>query len=225
AGLLLVSTFRYYRYRVGAHYPIQDVILCGAMLAFAVAHYRLQSLQSFLFPRDPRRPANAGARGAERGAQPPAPRAPRAALRDHRRPARVVSPEELVFFLMVVFFWAGLAPFCYPALLASDYPPQEYDAHWWGRIDDSTGRTLAGGLEVLVEGVWRLSGALWLIGGGALLVASLLGHLAHRRLSPAEATLFLQDAVWKETRREQRRLNRWLAWARLRRRGQRAEVR
>jgi hypothetical protein len=30
--------------------------------------------------------------------------------------------------------------------------------------------------------------------------------------------LFLQDELWKETRGEQRRINRWRAWARLRQR-------
>jgi hypothetical protein len=35
-------------------------------------------------------------------------------------------------------------------------------------------------------------------------------------MTAEEATLFLQDVLWKETRGEQRRLNRWSAWARLR---------
>ena len=33
-----------------------------------------------------------------------------------------------------------------------------------------------------------------------------------------EAKLFLQDTLWQETRREQRRIQRWLVWSRLRRR-------
>jgi hypothetical protein len=35
-------------------------------------------------------------------------------------------------------------------------------------------------------------------------------------MSVEEATLLLQDTLWLETRREQGRINRWLAWARLR---------
>jgi hypothetical protein len=38
-----------------------------------------------------------------------------------------------------------------------------------------------------------------------------------RQHPPAIAALYLQDVLWKETRREQRRLHRWLAWARLER--------
>ena len=53
--------------------------------------------------------------------------------------------------------------------------------------------------------------------GGFVIAATVLGHLGWRRLSPEEAALFLQDALWHETRREQRRINRWRAWA-LRRR-------
>jgi hypothetical protein len=51
-----------------------------------------------------------------------------------------------------------------------------------------------------------------------LAVAALLRYLALRRMTPPEAGLYLQDVLWRETRREQRRLNRWLAWAWLRRR-------
>jgi hypothetical protein len=58
----------------------------------------------------------------------------------------------------------------------------------------------------------------WLLGGGILAAATGLRYLALRRMSPAEAQLYLQDELWRETRREQRRLNRWLAWAWLRRR-------
>jgi hypothetical protein len=32
-------------------------------------------------------------------------------------------------------------------------------------------------------------------------------------MSPEEAALYLQDELWRQTRREQARLNRWLAWA------------
>jgi len=38
-------------------------------------------------------------------------------------------------------------------------------------------------------------------------------------MRPEEAALFLQDTLWRETSREQRRINRWIAWARRRQRG------
>jgi hypothetical protein len=65
---------------------------------------------------------------------------------------------------------------------------------------------------------WRVGVVLWVMLGGLAVAAAVLGHLGWRRLSRVEAAVFLQDALWHETRGEQRRLNRWRAWA-LRRRG------
>ncbi len=64
---------------------------------------------------------------------------------------------------------------------------------------------------------WRLGVLAWVLLGGLATLAALLGHLGWRRISPTEAKVFLQDCLWHETRREQRRVNRWRAWA-LRRR-------
>ena len=54
--------------------------------------------------------------------------------------------------------------------------------------------------------------------GGTSAASSVLGYLAWIRMSPAEATLYLQDVAWRETRREQTRINRWIAWAKLKKR-------
>jgi hypothetical protein len=64
---------------------------------------------------------------------------------------------------------------------------------------------------------WRLGLLAWMLLIGAGLSAAVLGYLGWRRMSRTEALLFLQDSLWNETRREQRRINRWRAWA-LRRR-------
>jgi hypothetical protein len=66
--------------------------------------------------------------------------------------------------------------------------------------------------------VWQGILALWLLGGAILIAAAALRYLAFRRMSAPEALLYLQDVLWRESRGEQRRLNRWLAWAWLRRR-------
>lgn len=60
---------------------------------------------------------------------------------------------------------------------------------------------------------WRLGLVAWLVLGGLAVAAAVLGHLGWRRLSRTEAAVYLQDALWHETRREQRRINRWRAWA------------
>jgi hypothetical protein len=64
---------------------------------------------------------------------------------------------------------------------------------------------------------WRVGLLAWVLVGGFAVTAAVLGHLGWRRMSRDEAAMFLQDALWHETRREQRRINRWRAWA-LRRR-------
>jgi hypothetical protein len=64
---------------------------------------------------------------------------------------------------------------------------------------------------------WRAMVLVWLFGVGLIIVTSVFGYLNQRRMLPDEAALYLQDAVWRETPREQRRLAAWLAWARLRR--------
>lgn len=61
---------------------------------------------------------------------------------------------------------------------------------------------------------WRLALLVWIVGGVLLAAGGAIGYLGLRRQSPEEAALFLQDVLWRETRGEQRRLNRWRAWAR-----------
>jgi hypothetical protein len=60
---------------------------------------------------------------------------------------------------------------------------------------------------------WRLGLLAWVLVGGLATMTAVLGHLGWRRISRAEAAIFLQDGLWHETRGEQRRINRWRAWA------------
>lgn len=62
---------------------------------------------------------------------------------------------------------------------------------------------------------------MWLgfIGGGGLLwllLATLLDYLRARQQTPEQAAMFLQDQLWWETQREQRRQMTWREWARRR---------
>jgi hypothetical protein len=59
---------------------------------------------------------------------------------------------------------------------------------------------------------WRLGLLAWILIGGFGVAAAVLSHLGWRRISRTEAAMFLQDALWHETRREQRRINRWRVW-------------
>src|SRR5581483_9909399 len=68
----------------------------------------------------------------------------------------------------------------------------------------------------LIVPVWRVILWLWIFGGIALLATSGFAYWHRSTMSVEEATLFLQDTLWRETRGEQRRINRWFAWARVR---------
>jgi hypothetical protein len=63
---------------------------------------------------------------------------------------------------------------------------------------------------------WRALLLAWFLGLALLIVSTAVGHWGGRRMSSAEAALLLQETFWRELRGEQRTLNRWLAWARLR---------
>ncbi|HEV3143257.1 MAG TPA: hypothetical protein VGZ47_05160, partial [Gemmataceae bacterium] len=58
---------------------------------------------------------------------------------------------------------------------------------------------------------WRIFALIWILGGGAILIAGFLKIMRMYRMSAAEAGMIAQDSVWAETRGEQRRTSRWLA--------------
>jgi hypothetical protein len=64
---------------------------------------------------------------------------------------------------------------------------------------------------------WRVIRFVWIVGMLLLVPGAVVGYLARRAMGRREALLFLQDVLWNETRREQRRIDRWLSWARMRR--------
>jgi hypothetical protein len=67
-------------------------------------------------------------------------------------------------------------------------------------------------------GLWHGIVLTWIIGVGLLVTAGLLAHAGRRRMSRQQALLIMQDVLWQETGREQRRINSGLARARGRRR-------
>ncbi len=72
--------------------------------------------------------------------------------------------------------------------------------------------------------LWHLALLLWCFSLFLIVVFGLIAYLGQRRLTADEAELYLQDELWRQTRREQSRLNRWLAWA-VQRRKRRAAAR
>jgi hypothetical protein len=166
---------------------VTEVLLCGAVLAYVVGHYRLQGLAYNIVPRDTTQPEQ-----SPRWRLWPFGRRP-AAVQD-RRSEHAVSRVEVALLVMTLPAAPLLAQFLWMFLARPwdvvGFPPR-------------VGRTLLAG---------------WLLAVGILVVATVLRHWGHRRMDPHSAAVLLQDVVWLETRREQRRINRWLAWARLRRR-------
>jgi hypothetical protein len=63
---------------------------------------------------------------------------------------------------------------------------------------------------------WRVAMLVWILSVGLIGLATAIGYWSWRRHSRAEAMLVLRDEFWRQTRGEQRRINRWRAWARRR---------
>jgi hypothetical protein len=186
---------------------LADLVLCAAVLAFVACNYRLQSLQHFAFPRDPRlrRLAAPPARGPKRPPAPPA---------EQRRSARGVTAGEVGLLGASLLLWAGLAQVCHLTLVP---PPQGGgDILGAGAGEQWIWMGVYSFLELLIEFAFRGQRLIWGLGGGLLLASALLAYASFNLMTRAEANLFLADTLWKETRREQRRINRWLAWQRLR---------
>ncbi len=70
----------------------------------------------------------------------------------------------------------------------------------------------------LRKATWRTVLLGWSIAAGILVVAGLIGVIYRKSLRPEEAALFLQDLLWHDIRREQRRITRWLVTDLLRKR-------
>jgi hypothetical protein len=72
-------------------------------------------------------------------------------------------------------------------------------------------------LHALSPWLLQLMHATWILVLGLLLVGQLLRVVRLLRMDRVTAQIVLQDTLWAETRREQRRIGRWLAWWKLRR--------
>jgi hypothetical protein len=191
--------------------PVTDLVLGVAALAYVAGHYRLQSLLRAVFPHDPRRAlVPRGRPGTATPARRPPARVP------ERRSTGLASPGELVWLLMALPVYGILAVVAYRRLVLPGSPELfGGDPRDLGYEGGDYQALLS--VQMLVEAVYRGRLLLWVLGCAVLVVSGLLGYAGWARMSRAEAEVFLQDAVWRETRREQRLLNSWLVWARWRR--------
>jgi hypothetical protein len=172
----------------GWSFRLSELAAAAAVLGYVVCHCRLQALARNILPPDPR-----VAYGVPRFLPPRLlpPRETRTL--EPRRSARLVTAEELTLVLLLLPAPAVLAGVCWMWL-----------GRPWAILD-------------LPPRLGRLILLVWVLVVGLLVVAAVLRHWRLRRMSVEEGTMLLQDVLWKETRREQRRINRWVAWGLLRR--------
>lgn len=117
-----------------------------------------------------------------------------------RRSADLVSPYEMILVGIVSPVWAGIAVLLWVGLMGSA-PPLDMPSALWRAL----------------QLVWT---ALVL-----LAVGGIIAHYLRRSTATVEESLlYLQDELWRHTRREQGILNRWLTWARLRARRKKEDV-
>jgi hypothetical protein len=175
--------------RAGWSFHASDIVLCCGTFAYVAGHLRLQALTSYILPPDRRQYEGTPRRG-------PLGWFTNRPVR-RRRAARLVTAAELIVFLLTLPLWAVLA-----------------QAGWaW-----LSTRQAVLGLD-LPTPLLRFLLVTWLLAVGGGVTAAGFAQWRRRTMAPAEAAMILQDVLWRETRREQRRLQRWLAWSRLRRAG------
>src|SRR5262249_29446409 len=145
--------------------------------------YPLLGLTKNIFPRDPRR-------------VPPETRAPAATgapgrgarestgVATRRRSPEAVPQTEIAWLLGTVFLWLALAGLVWS---------------WLAGLETDLG---------IPDDVWRLIVLFWFLGLGVAAGVAFFGYLRQVLMTPDEATLYLQDVQWLETRNEQRLLNR-----------------
>jgi hypothetical protein len=173
---------------------LSDLALAASVLGYSAGHYRLQGLLDHLFPTNPKQGKDAPTgQKTKKGILPTPVRETLSSLRQRRPPSLVQSREILILLLTL--------PVC---------PMAAWFLWFWVR-------RMMPALD-MPRPLWQILFLLWIGVGGALVAAGLLRSLAQHKLSPIEALMYLQEVVHRDTRREQRRLNRWLAWAWLQRR-------
>jgi hypothetical protein len=167
-------------------FPLTDLVLAMVVLTYTAAHMRLVTLTRNSIPPDPRRMRG---RVSQRVAgRWLLPRTPA------RRGAWGGNPGELFLFLVSMPLFALVAWVLWARLTwESDlFPPG---------MQPEIGQVLV---------------VVWGVGAVVLVVGGFLSYLARAQATSQESLLYLQDQLWSATRGEQRRINRWLVWARLR---------
>lgn len=149
---------------------LMDLVLCVAVLAYVLGHYRWLSLTRHIFPTDARR-SRAGV---------------------VRRSADLVRAGEMALLGAALPVWVGLAVVV-----------------WTWMMEDVPSLGMS-------RELWRVLRFAWAILTVLAVTGIVTSYLRRATATPEESLLYLQDQCWRQTRRQQGSLNRWLTWARLR---------
>jgi hypothetical protein len=163
-----------------------QMLTCAAALAFTAGYCRRLVLLGGAFPGDTRNAPPAVSDGRH------------AALKPARRDNAAGNMAELMPVVLA-------APVCCAVgytlwMFLVQLPPPQPDEMQLSRLHDE----------------WGLLVLCWVVGVAGAVGSVVTGYLERARATPEESLLYLQDQLWRETRREQGRLNRWLVWSRLR---------
>jgi hypothetical protein len=166
---------------------LRDLASAIGLVAYIAANCRLQSLWSQIVPADPRQRERKRHRAGRRVgyAEAPVPQ---------KRASRLLTPQEIAAFVLMLPFWALLGQALW-VFIAQPWPSAF-------SVFESP-RAL------------RLLSFAWLLIMGLLIAGTVLGQWRRRQMDRAAAQICLQDILWRETRREQRRIFRWLAWRKV----------
>ncbi len=173
-----------------------DLVFGSAMLAYLIGVFRYLGVTLNILPidrrnRTPKEPTTPGT--------PPPP--------EPRRSPHLIRGSETVIVLALA---CALSLLCVLLWEWLQERKARYDLITLSELSQSQ---LGMRMEVSDES-WQLLLLLWGVGLGLIAVTGVLAYLGQLRMTKDEAGLYLQDELWRQTRREQSRINRWLAWAR-----------
>jgi hypothetical protein len=172
--------------------PILDMIEAMAVLVYVAAHFRFLSVTRNLFPRDRRQRL--------RLSDPERPeRVKLGPVLEQKRSPELVDRQELGPLILLASVCVCLGQLVWMWV----------SARWYYFEFPRTGRRF----PILAPALWHLALLMWGFSLFLIVAYGMLSYLGQRRLTADEAQLYLQDELWRQTRREQARINRWLAWA------------
>jgi hypothetical protein len=193
---------------------IADVILALSVVTYVMAQYRLCSLTVAAFPTDPRR-----------------------MLTRSTDPQRRRLPTIIEFLMVLtivpyfIYLWRRRAIKVTEApnlerRTVEELPGDEVPKALFAV---ATASTTALAVWLLTQSrpaplrtrpeQWQLGAIVWMLITPVIVVATITSYYRWRNASTEEARLILADELWQQTRREQRRVSRWTAWARKKNEG------